>query len=229
MAKLTKAQIKVHEQACALLEKEILTEDDKYFVLDNWQESATHVNSKDGAFFTPTGLARDAMLGIEEGKIIDLCAGIGALAFQVVQSNKWTNRPLELVCVEKNPDYVAVGKKIVPEAAWICGDVLEVDGQFDIAISNPPFGGFEFKVIEVASRIADYGVFIVPQMSAGFNYSGKPYYERHTSGKAFEFQKKTGLRFESAISVDTTYYLKDWKGVAPVCEVVGIYFKNNDE
>ncbi len=41
MSKLTKAQAKAHQEACDLLQKDVLTLDEKWFVLENWQESAT--------------------------------------------------------------------------------------------------------------------------------------------------------------------------------------------
>ncbi|MEU6719794.1 hypothetical protein ABZ897_50780 [Nonomuraea sp. NPDC046802] len=47
------------------------------------------------------------------------------------------------MCVEKNPHYVAVGQRLLPEATWICGDVFDVLsmglGRFDTALANPPF------------------------------------------------------------------------------------------
>lgn len=41
--KLTKTQIKLHSQACELLKKEKLSDDDKLFVFENWQEGATNM------------------------------------------------------------------------------------------------------------------------------------------------------------------------------------------
>lgn len=47
----------------------------------------------------------------------------------------------DITCVELNPHYVEVGKKVVPEATWICADVLDpflpdLLGQFDFAIGK---------------------------------------------------------------------------------------------
>ncbi len=191
--KLTKQQIKTHESAVEILKKDVLTLEDKYFVIDNWREDANHINSKHGAFFTPFELARDAVYFVEGRKIIDLCAGIGTLSlaywidYHAFSSGK---RPLELTCVELNPDYVEIGKKILPEAEWICGDVFEVIAMlkekgrhFDTAISNPPYGnvlktGFMFgqnapkssehKVIAAAKNLADKGVFVIPKDSGPY-------------------------------------------------------------
>ncbi len=240
MSKLTKAQAKAHAEACKILEKDVLTEDDKFFVIENWQESATHINGAAGAFFTPWDLARDFSIETFQGRVIDLCAGIGILSFATKLRHSFDSRECEFVCVEINPDYVAVGRKLLPEATWITAsvfEVLEMDlGHFDLALSNPPFGKvqrpegktaprytggeFEFHVIDIAREIADYGVFILPQMSAGFNYSGRQFYERQTSGKAFDFQHKYGVRFDPSCGIDTALHRDAWRGVSPLCEVV---------
>jgi hypothetical protein len=244
VAKLTKAQAKAHARACDLLTKPVLAEDDKDFVLKNWNEGANHVNGAAGAFFTPYDLAFDFTIdaigqGGYSGGIIDLCAGIGMLSFACWHRS---HREARITCVERNPDYLAVGQKILPEAEWILADVLDVLdmglGRFDVAISNPPFGAikrdknsprysgkdFEFHVIDIAAHFATSGAFIVPQMSAGFNYSGKPCYERQKDGKAVKFQELTGLHFEAGCGIDTNFYINDWKGVSPMCEIVCVEF-----
>lgn len=245
MAKLTKKQSNLHNQALVLLSKENLSLEDKDFIFENWNEGANHINGEAGAFFTPLNLAFDFAIDVsKEGRIIDLCAGIGILSYAVLGRNWHDKENLEIVCIESNPDYVEVGKKLVPEATWICADVMDVLdmnlGHFDNAISNPPFGNisrskdapryqgkdFEYHVIDIASKLADFGTFILPQMSAGFNYSGRPYYERQKEGKAVKFQNLTGLYFEAGCGVDTNIYLDQWKGVSPMCEIVCVEFNN---
>lgn len=238
MARLTKQETKNHNKALEILKKDSLNIEEKEFVFNNWNEGATHTNSAFGAFFTPLDMAYDFALDVYPNRIIDLCAGIGVLSYCI----KTRYPEAEITCVELNPDYVEVGKRLVPEANWICSDVFDVLGmdlgRFDCAVSNPPFGRvkrsgnaprytgaeFEYHVIDIASQIADYGVFILPQMSAGFNYSGKRYYERQTSGKAFDFQKQMGMHFDAGVGVDTSYYQNDWKGVSPLCEIVTVDF-----
>lgn len=240
MAKLTKAQAKAHQQACDILKKDVLTEEDKFFVIDNWQESASHINTVAGAFFTPYELARDFAIETSPGRIIDLCAGIGILSFAVAMKHQWSEAPVDLTCVEINPDYVAVGRKLLPQATWIEAsvfDVLDMDlGYFDLAISNPPFGKiqrhegkgaprykgaeFEFHVIDIAAHLANCGTFILPQMSAGFRYSGSQHYQRHTSGKAVDFQDNTGIYLGPSCGIDTAFYKDAWRGVSPICEIV---------
>lgn len=248
MSKLSKAQAKAHQQSCELLLKDALTEEDKLFVLENWQESAKHINTIAGAFFTPIGLARDLSIEVNPGsRIIDLCAGIGALSFFC--SGPW--KQSEVVCVELNPEYAAVGMKIVPEARWIVGSVFDLPsdlGHFDFAIGNPPFGAtpreakaprysgreFEMHVIDVASDLADFGAFIVPQASAGFKYSGCPaggWPETRKDGAGSGYVEcKTeahdkllslaGIVLGPSCGIDTSGYDRDWHGVSVKTEVV---------
>jgi predicted RNA methylase len=253
MAKLTKKQAQAHEEACQLLSQDVLTFEDKIFVLENWQESAKHINSIAGAFFTPSDLARDFSIEVGHGRVIDLCAGIGSLAFWAMEQN--IRSGIEIVCVELNPDYVEVGKKIVPEATWINGSVFELPnniGHFDFAIGNPPFGAtprdnasprysgreFELHVIDIASDIADYGAFIIPQNTAPFRFSGCPnggwpqtikngvgngYYDCPT--KMHEnLLKQTGIQLDPSCGLDTDQYRDQWHGVSVKTEIVTVDF-----
>ncbi|WP_051853633.1 hypothetical protein [Streptomyces sp. NRRL S-146] len=249
MAKLSKEDAKKHREACQLVAlKRDLTEDEKDTVLNHWQESSNVTNSLDGAFFTPEGLAFDLRFHVVGDRIIDLCAGIGMLAYgcRELWTRRWENKaPREIVCVEKNPAYVAVGRKILPEATWIEGDVLDVPGMnlgtFDTAIANPPFGSiarsgnapgyrgpyFEYHTIAVASQIARHGAFIVPQMSAPFEYSGKPYYRQRESSRYESFHRQTGIVLGNNIGIDTSYYVSEWRGVSPAVEVVTCDFEEH--
>jgi len=232
MAKLTRAQAKAHAEACKMLEKDRLADDERLFVIQNWQESANHVNSSAGAFFTPWGLARDFSIEVGGARtIIDLCAGVGTLAY--FSSLGDVER---LVCVEKNPGYIAVGRKLVPHAEWVEGDVFDLPefGRFDCAISNPPFGAtartgtsrtysgraFEYHVIAVASEIASYGVFIIPQNSAPFRYSGERHYREEKTEAYNAFAASTGIDLTPNCGIDCEVYRKDWRGVAPAVEIV---------
>ncbi|MFD5419443.1 methyltransferase [Streptomyces sp. NPDC127069] len=242
MARLSKEAAKAHEKATALvaLDRD-LTETEKDFVLDNWQEAASATHNLAGAFFTPEELARDLSIEVHGDRIIDLCAGIGRLAYSCRDhwGRRWNNqRPREIVCVEQNPDYVAVGRKILPEATWICADVLTVPtlglGRFDTAISNPPFGAirrsgnagaytgpkFEYHVIAIASQIAEFGAFIIPQRSAPFRYSGEHYYREERDRDCSRFIEQTGIAMGPGAGFDTAIYRDRWRGVSPRVEVV---------
>ncbi|RPK28812.1 hypothetical protein EES39_41070 [Streptomyces sp. ADI92-24] len=251
MAKLTKEQERLHREASRLVKlSRDLTEEERETVLDHWQESSTTSNSLDGAFFTPEGLALDLRLEVNGQRVIDLCAGIGRLAWAV--QDKWHQRfegrpPRELVCVEKNPAYVEVGRKVVPEARWICADVFTLDpatlGRFDYAVANPPFGrvertgngpryrgpNFEFHAIDIASTLARKGVFVVPQMSAPFRISDVPSYEEQHSTAYERFHRETGFTLSSRVGIDTSAYADEWRGVSPRTEVVFADFEDAEE
>ncbi len=237
MSKLTKQQAKLHAQACALLEKDVLTLDERLFVLEHWQEGANHNNGVAGAFFTPISLARDFAIEVGDGKVVDLCAGIGSLAFAIYQRNAWGDRHPDIMCIEINPDYAAVGQKVLPEATWIVADVLKLPETlrgFDFAIANPPFGrirqpgkpprysggDFEYKVIDIASDRANDGVFLIPQASSPFQFSGRRNYEATPTEKYTNFSQETAIELEPNCGIDTSVSIKEWHGVSIVTEIV---------
>lgn len=235
MSRLTKTQARLHEEAEELLSQDALSHDEKMFVIQHWQESATSVNSSAGAFFTPLGLATDFTIECGNPRsVIDLCAGIGTLSYALHRAQR---DPGRFVCVEMNPEYVRVGKKILPEANWVTSSifapaVLDL-GRFDLAISNPPFGQvkrdgnaprykgaeFEYHVIDLGAHMADYGAFILPQGSLGWSYSGKPHYQEESPQKHTRFQKQTGIDLEVGCGIDTTYYAEDWHLVKVSVEI----------
>jgi phospholipid N-methyltransferase len=240
MAKLSKAEGKLHAEAQKLLQKDELTFDDKWFVYENWREDANHVNSLAGAFFTPINLANDFAIEIQGMKVLDLCAGIGVLSFCHNNRASWERVNFDITCVELNQDYVEVGKKLLPTAKWIHGDVfdvLDMDlGRFDVVISNPPFGStpsrnkrkgpnytgnrFEYHVIDIGMQLADYGVFIVPQNSAPFRYSGQRDYREDKSKEYLEFAAQTKLELHASCGIDTSVHRDQWHGVSPATEIV---------
>ncbi|MEP3246703.1 MAG: methyltransferase [Sneathiella sp.] len=258
---LTKAQSRKHAEAIKLLEKEELTFDEKCFVFEHFHEGGDSNNKVASAHFTPYDLANDLKLDIHGHKILDICAGIGILSFAYLNGYDHQYQP-KLVCVEINPRYVEVGKKLLPEAEWICGDIFDPEIQkklkgrgFDTAISNPPFGKnamgdkkaprykgnlFEYAVIDIASDLAEYGAFIIPQGSSPFLYSGVQWYQdcrRPTSRdpqpgqgqanmrKYQPFFDATGIDLSVGAGVDTSIYIEEWRGVAPKTEIVTAEFE----
>lgn len=241
MAKLSKQQAKLHEEAEKILAKPKLTDDDRMFVMEHWQESATHMNGLAGAFFTPWGLATDAMIELGgwqfEGAVLDLCAGMGTLSLAALEMS----RASRIVCVELNPEYARVGRKMVPEAEWIVGSIFDHKdwGQFDHAISNPPFGKikrdgdaprykgseFEYHVIDIAAEHADFGTFIIPNSSAGFELSNDTGYCRTEPQKYQTFVKQTGITLDAGCGVDTRVFADQWHGVSPKVEIACTQFE----
>lgn len=251
MAKLTKNHARLHRQACELINlSRELTEEEKHFVLENWQESSSTVNSLEGAFFTPLGLAQEVAIEMGERprRVLDLGAGIGHLTFasRRLFGHRWNGEPRrELVCVERNPEYVRVGKKVVPEATWICADLFDLPGmdlgRFDCVIANPPFGaadrsgngpGYrgrrcEYHVIALAAGLAGSGVFIVPQEAAPFRYSGRSNYQEQADAEYERFRRATGIELENNCGMDTAAYDEQWRGVAPRVEIVTCDFNGH--
>ncbi|MFD1199944.1 hypothetical protein ACFQ3K_16750 [Brucella gallinifaecis] len=73
-------------------------------------------------------------------------------------------------------------------------------------------------------RRDNYGTFIIPQQSASFQYSGRPYYERRTKGRGVEFENLTGLVMESGAGVDTSIFKDEWKDTSIICEIACFEF-----
>lgn len=221
MAKLTKPEAKMHAEAEAILGQSTETplgRDDKVFIFEHWQESANHVNSAVGAFFTPFDYAMDVALEVGGGRVLDLCAGIGTLSYACTLRRS----DVDITCVELNPAYVELGKRIIPEAEWVCANIFDLPdlGKFDYVISNPPFGNikdagdtprykgkeFQYKVIDIAADLGENGVFILPSQAAPFRYSGAPYFEWRPAQKYETFSKQTGIELDVGIGIDSTVY-----------------------
>lgn len=236
--KLSKCEAKAHTRAMDLIHSDrTLSEEERLFVMENYQESASQMNSLVGAFFTPPNLARDFSIEVSGKRLLDLCAGIGNLAFAC------EHRAQEIVCIERCAEYVAVGRRVMPQAHWIAADVFDFDlstlGLFDCVIANPPFGRvpaegfkgrytggeFEYRLIELASRCAQRGVFLLPQGSAPFKLSGQLCYSETNSPKARKFTAQTGIELSPNCGIDTEQYRTDWHGVSPICEIVCCDFK----
>lgn len=84
-------------------------------------------------------------------------------------------------------------------------------------------------MIELASRIADWGTFIVPQTSAPFRYSGRQTYSVEIDKECQKFIEQTGIELGMNCGIDTSTYLDEWKGVSPMCEIVICEFGKDEE
>ena len=233
MARVTKKESQLRLKVMELVHSDRqLPEDDKEFIFNNYRGDGIGAT---GAFFTPEMLAWDFMLDAGcSDDCIELCAGIGRLSYYQFIRNK----PSHITCVELNPEYVLIGKRVLPQAEWITGDALQYtpDRFYRVAYGNPPFGKintsgaytgrytgseFEYKIIDRAREYSSYGVWIVPQGSAGFKYSGHTYYDRSIqSAKYIKFEKDTGLILHPGVGIDTSIYRDQWNSTKVTCESV---------
>lgn len=242
MTSLTNDEAHAHHMARQLVAlRRDLTMEEREFVLTNWHQGANPTGRLDGAFFTPEGLADALEIQVDGESILDLCAGIGRLAYSC--RDYWTRRAhgwpqREIVCVERNPDFVAVGRKTMPEATWYCADVMDAAftstiGYFDTVVSNPPFGSiqrsangggyrgrrFEYHVIAAAAGLAREGAFIIPQSSAPYQHSGPTGATHDYNAEYLRFSQSTGIELTSS-SIETSGFEEDWRGAAPRVEIV---------
>lgn len=205
MAKLTKTDTKLHDEAMELINGTgVLNFDQIEFCYENYNPMAEHNVGKAAIFFTPPELAWNfAVMASPSGRVIDLCAGIGILARNVMQHDSYLGSTeavphgdiTEMVCLEQNPEFVRIGKRLLPQATWIEGSVFDKDliislGEFDLAISNPPYGNIpgkkagswlktkgpaQWMVMEVGLRLAYNGVVaILPRGDSDYDYQTVP-------------------------------------------------------
>lgn len=242
MGKLTKPQLAAHQRACALLALDRpLTLDERHQIYADWHEGADNNQTASSAYFTPLDMASDLRIEMPQGgTLIDLCAGTGRLAFFAGGQGLWEeyrHNYDRIVCVERNPAYIEVGRRLFPDAEWICADVLDpawrrTVGTFDKAIMNPPFGAttksqhsapryngaqFDLAVMDVAATLSPDCIAIVPRDRAPWDWRGD--YRQSKHADAFKLANGLGLWRFTSLTPD--YYRDQWRGVAPSVDIVG--------
>jgi type I restriction-modification system DNA methylase subunit len=202
----SKRQYKLHQLAMTLLDKETLTQDERETVFQNFLPGFGNDMRSSGAFFTPHLLASSlaCCTPSDEAKqttIVDIAAGIGRLARSILDHHAYGGHPPHLTCIERNPTFVAVGKRLVPEATWLSEDIFSQRlwtslPRFDFGVANPPFGqpltgsdkswfsykgSAELMVVELILRFCnDGGTVILPKTSVPFRASGEWFHEELT-------------------------------------------------
>ncbi|MCI2422472.1 hypothetical protein MOQ72_34100 [Saccharopolyspora sp. K220] len=246
---MTRRDEQLHHQADQLTRlARDLHSDEKLFILKHWNAAATNRHRTTGAWFTPLSLARDLSIGLGDSTntVIDLCAGIGHLTWECrdLAGRLWNNQdPRRVICVEREEEYVRVGRKILPDAHWICANAFTVItdptsygiiDRVDVAISNPPYGRAdingtgprytgkraEYHVLDAAAELAQRAVFLIPQDSAPFAYSGRQNYVEKRSDEYERFVRETGLVLKPNCGIDTHTHDDGWHYPAPRTEVV---------
>lgn len=245
---ISKSAMVEHQKALDLVYSDRkLTQDEVEFVFENFQEGADASTRIVGAHFTPAELASDLAANIDAEFYVDLFAGIGRLTRSVLDFYAWPGRR-QALCVELNPTFVEVGKRLVPDAHWIQADLLTSDaagtigkaieelgwpvGRRDVGvISNPPYGNgkidgqtgvqIEYHAIEIGAVLGAFaGAFIIPQQRCPFVYSGQQNYRQTGGDRAYQsFASRTGLAIGMNAGIDTSCYRKQWKGVSPQVEI----------
>jgi len=224
--KLSKPVRKLHEQARALLERGGLDDDEREFCYRNLRPDATTDIGKGSAFFTPWEIANDFQIETlndigRPKRVLDLCAGFGILSY--MQHRRWcSSEKPEFVCVEINPEYVEIGKKLFPEAQWIRADVFDLAelklGRFDEFYSNPPFGPvpaayrnqypkrrFEYAVAEIGMQHADTGTMIVQQGITDWKMSNQRGFSQHINPAYDAWKAVSGLRLANNCGIDCSH------------------------
>lgn len=85
----------------------------------------------------------------------------------------------------------------------------------------PRYSGpeFELKIVDVAAHLGSYGVFILPQGSTPFRYSGVQYYHRVENPKFARFFADTSIDIETGCGIDTSVHQDAWKQVNITTEI----------
>lgn len=234
--KLTKAELKIHNQAEEILEKDTLTFGDKEFLYESFNEGAIADVTSDSAYFTPLDLAYDfALFAGRYGVCVDVCAGFGVLSFCARVRDTYHSNIRHQICIERNPAFIEVGKKLLPEAEWIQGDMFDKTiwdgivqryGRIDSIVSNPPFGkvtkttvdrswlkytgaDLDIAAMEIAMLYANDVSMLLPKSSVEFRYSGRRCFETVENKKVQKLRKETGIEFMMTNpGVDTSVYTK---------------------
>lgn len=120
---------------------------------------------------------------------------------------------------------------------------FSANGKFNLMISNPPYGKLpsaekskysdhlkylserELMAVELCTKYAKHGQFIMPPSSCDCIYSGRPYYERRPSAKVDRLRKALGedvFFYMEIDGIDCSIYRDEWKNTKITTEVVSI-------
>ena len=233
--KLSRAEIKLQKQVQELIESDRnLTFEELEFIYENFNPGYISDVTIHSAYFTPLDMAYDfALFAGKSGIMVDMCAGIGVLSFAAKTRDTYDGNIKQQICIERNPEYMKIGKRLLPSAHWIEGDIFDKSlwdsiitkyGNIDCIVSNPPFGkvsktdidrswldykgaDIDIASIEISLKHTDNVSMILPVNSCTFRYSGRQYFEEVENKKIEKLKKETGLSFYmSNPGIDTSVY-----------------------
>jgi hypothetical protein len=84
-------------------------------------------------------------------------------------------------------------------------------------------------IAEIAMKVSDYGVFILPQGDLPFKFSNTTSYQEVDCAKYNKFHSLTGINFEMNCGLDTGFYSNDWVGLQKMVVEVVLLSKSEDE
>jgi len=232
--KFSKKDLALQKKVDEVLLKDNLTFEDKEFIYQDFNPGSISDVTTHSAYFTPLDLAYDfALFAGRYGTCVDMCAGIGILSFCARIRDTQEKNISNQICIERNPDYIKIGKTLLPEAIWIEGDIFDKAiwdgiiakyGKIDSIVSNPPFGkvtktgadrswlkykgaDLDIAAIEVALKNSTDVSMLLPKSSVSFRYSGRPYFEEVECKKIIKLKEDTGMKFTMTNpGIDTSVY-----------------------
>lgn len=164
MGKLSKREISKQVELKELIDSGNLTEDQVEHIYQEFNEGFIGDVTHSSAYFTPLDLAFDfSLMSPTHGVLLDACAGNGVLSYTAKIRDTHHNNIKQQICIEKNPEFVTIGEKLVPEADWYCGSIFDQQlhqkifkkhgiKQYDSMLSNPPFGTVTMKYVADGER-----------------------------------------------------------------------------
>lgn len=165
MGKLSKREISKQVELKKLIdETKVLTDNQKEHIYKEFNEAFIGDVTHSSAYFTPIELAFDfALMSPTYGYVLDACAGIGVLSYTANIRDTYDGNIKQLICIEKNPEFVEIGKKLLPDADWHCGSIFDQKlhqkifrkhkiKKSDCMISNPPYGTVTMKYVPDGER-----------------------------------------------------------------------------
>lgn len=245
--KVSKRQRAIHNQAMELLNLNSLSWEEQQTFYEMYNEAASYDVSASGAFFTPPDLALDFGLEVccevKEETILDLCAGIGVLSWACLTRNPKS----KITAIEQNPEWVKIGRKLLPQVNWICADISDLNlrelGYFDKVISNPPYGVVptlkqlkcpryegsqaHYKILDIASCMGSRGVFLLPQSASSFSYSNVSCFTQNENKLLKDFGQQTSIEMTFNMGIDTSCY-SGFKNTTITTEIVCCDFDEHE-
>lgn len=104
--------------------------------------------------------------GWEPRSLLDVGAGPGVAAWAAVEA--WPSLE-DLTLVEAEPEMVAAGRELLPDADWVHGDVSNARGPADLVVASYVLGELRARVeARLWAQATDTIAFVEPGTPAGF-------------------------------------------------------------